>query len=313
MIHWGIIGYGRIAQRFEKGLSYSTTGKLYAIGTKSQYQKAMDNHPECHIYTDYDTLIHDENIDAIYIALPHKYHYIWAKKALLNHKAVLVEKPSTLSVDEIEELCEISENNNVFFMEAMKSRFVPMVIELKKLLNQGIIGDIISIENSFCYNVSYDDHSYLFDKEQGGALYDVGIYNIAMILDLVKKPLLDMKVEYIKKYDLDIDDKVTLIYDNCEVMMHNAIMSDYDTSMTIIGEKGKIVLSPFYRPTKITVIYLDGKIENYQKDYEFDDFYGEIEAVHQGMIDNRFECLEYSHKDMIQGIKIMKKAKEMML
>ncbi|MCD7950495.1 MAG: Gfo/Idh/MocA family oxidoreductase [Erysipelotrichaceae bacterium] len=186
MIHWGIIGYGRIAQRFEKGLSYSTNGKLYAIGTKSQYQKAMDTHPECHIYTDYDELINDKNIDAIYIALPHKYHYQWAKKALLNRKAVLVEKPSTLSVNEIIELIDISEKNNVFFMEAMKSRFIPMVSELKKLLDQGIIGYINYLENSFCYNTEYDENSYLFDVTQGGALFDVGIYNIAMILDLIK-------------------------------------------------------------------------------------------------------------------------------
>ncbi|MCD7809552.1 MAG: Gfo/Idh/MocA family oxidoreductase [Erysipelotrichaceae bacterium] len=313
MIHWGIIGYGRIAQRFEKGLSYSTNGKLYAIGTKSQYQKAMDSHPECHIYTDYDALIDDENIDAIYIALPHKYHYQWVKKALLNHKAVLVEKPSTLSVDEIIELCEISERNHVFFMEAMKSRFIPMVNELKKLLDQGIIGNIKYIENSFCYNTEYNEHSYLFDKYQGGALYDVGIYNIAMILDLIKKPILDIKVEYIKKYDVDVDDKVTLIYDDCQVVMHNAIMSDYDTSMIIVGEKGQIELSPFYRPIDITVTYHDGHMETYHKEYEFDDFYGEIEAVHQGINNNTYESKRYTHQDMIDGIKLMIQIKEMML
>ncbi len=313
MIHWGIIGYGRIAQRFEKGLSYSTRGKLYAIASKSQYQKAKDTHPECKIYTDYDELINDKNIDAIYIALPHQYHYQWAKNALLNQKAVLVEKPSTLAVDDIKELCHISEKNNVFFMEAMKSRFIPMINELKILLNQGIIGDIQYIENSFCYNTEYNEHSYLFDKNQGGALYDVGIYNIAMIIDLIKKPLLDIKVEYTKKYEVDVDDKVTLIYDDCQVVMNNAIMSDYDTSMVIIGNKGKIELAPFYRPTQIHVTYDDGMIETYQKDYQFDDFYGEIEAVHSGILEHSYESERYTHEEMIQGIEMMKKVKEMML
>ncbi|MCD7840214.1 MAG: Gfo/Idh/MocA family oxidoreductase [Erysipelotrichaceae bacterium] len=313
MIHWGIIGYGNIAKRFEKGLSYSTRGELYAIASKSQYQKAKDAHPACIIYQDYDALLNDENIDAIYIALPHQQHYQWAKKALLKHKAVLVEKPSTLSVDDIQELCRISEENHVFFMEAMKSRFIPMVNELKTLLNQGIIGDIQYIENSFCSNTKYSEYSYLFDKNQGGALYDVGIYNIAMIIDLIHKPLLDIKVEYTQKYDVDVDDKVTLIYDDCQAVMNNAIMGDNDRSMVIIGDKGKIELAPFYRPTQIDVTYNDGVIETYQKDYEFDDFYGEIEAVHSGILKHCFESERYTHKEMIQGIEIMMKVKEMML
>ncbi|MCD8027501.1 MAG: Gfo/Idh/MocA family oxidoreductase [Erysipelotrichaceae bacterium] len=313
MIHWGIIGYGRIAQRFEKGLSYSTRGKLYAIASKSQNQKAQDSHRECVIYTDYDELIQDKNIDAIYIALPHQYHYQWAKKALFHHKAVLVEKPSTLSVDDIKDLCHISEENNVFIMEAMKSRFIPMINELKTLLDQDIIGDISYIENSFCYNSEYDEHSYLFDKAQGGAIYDVGIYNIAIIIDLIKKPILDMKVDYIKKYDVDVYDKVTLIYENCQVVMNNAIMSNYDTSMVIIGDKGKIELTPFFRPTQILVTFDDGTTKMYEKEYVYDDFYGEIEAVHSGILEGRYESERYTHKEMIHGIDIMKKVKDMMV
>ncbi len=104
-----------------------------------------------------------------------------------------------------------------------------------------------------------------------------------------------------------------MIYDDCQVVMNNAILSDYDTSMIIVGEKGQIELSPFYRPKEILVKYNDGKEEIYQKDYEYDDFYGEIETVHQGINNNSYESERYTHQDMIDGIKLMIKIKEMML
>lgn len=83
--------------------------------------------------------------------------------------------------------------------------------------------------------------------------------------------------------------------------------------MIIIGEKGQIELSPFYRPKEILVRYNNGKEETHYKDYEFDDFYGEIEEVHQDINENKYESERYSHQDMIDGIKLMIKIKEMML
>lgn len=63
-----------------------------------------------------------------------------------HHKAVLVEKPATLTSEEIRTLCEYSKKNHVFFMEAMKSRFIPMINQIHKEIEKGIIGDIVSIE-----------------------------------------------------------------------------------------------------------------------------------------------------------------------
>ncbi|MCD8027349.1 MAG: hypothetical protein LUF02_01505 [Erysipelotrichaceae bacterium] len=140
----------------------------------------------------------------------------------------------------------------------MKSRFIPMVDELKELLNKGIIGHIKLIENAFCYDMPYNNQSYIYDKNQGGALYDVGMYNIAMIIDLIPLPLLDMKVEYEKQYDVDVYDKVILTFDGCQAVLEMATMRDYNTNMRIVGDKGFITCSPFYRPTEIIVNYDNG-------------------------------------------------------
>lgn len=78
-----------------------------------------------------------------------------------HHKAVLVEKPATLTSKEIRTLCEYSKKNHVFFMEAMKSRFIPMINQVHKEIEKGIIGDIVSIENHFQSIVPYDEQSYI--------------------------------------------------------------------------------------------------------------------------------------------------------
>ena len=94
MIHWGIIGAGNIARRFIKGLSYSQNGKLYAVAshtaTKRAELKAL--YPEIVTYDDYEQLLDDPQVDAVYIAIWHKEHYEGARRAILKHKAVLCEK-----------------------------------------------------------------------------------------------------------------------------------------------------------------------------------------------------------------------------
>lgn len=103
MIKWGIIGAGHIAQRFAKSLIHSNQGKLYAVASHTDTKLGLfkEEYPGISTYTDYMQLLEDENVDVVYIALRHKDHYKWSKEALLHKKAVLCEKPATLTVEEI--------------------------------------------------------------------------------------------------------------------------------------------------------------------------------------------------------------------
>lgn len=142
MIKWGIIGAGHIAQRFAKSLIHSDQGKLYAIAshTDTKLDLFKEEYPEISTYTDYMQILEDKNVDVVYIALRHKDHYKWAKEALLNKKAVLCEKPATLSVEEMIDLKKLSIENQSFFMEGIKTRFIPVIQELKRLLDERSLG-----------------------------------------------------------------------------------------------------------------------------------------------------------------------------
>lgn len=312
MINWGIIGLGRIARRFAKSLSYSDEGRLYAVASRTKDKRDYFSYLyDVVTYDDYDALIGDKNIDAIYIALPHRYHYIWCKKALINHKAVLCEKPITLEHDKLEELIKISRENHTFLMEGMKSQMIPMTKKIKELVDQGVIGDIKRIENYFCNEVEYNPNSYLFDKEQGGILYDCGIYNIASVLQFVNSPIISKSNDYTIRYNVDVEDIIDLEFENgVSAHLECSMINNKEKEMKIIGTKGSIVFSPFYRPKEATVFFNNGESFTGSLDYDNDDFYSEIEEVHRCLAYIEIESLYVSHEFSLRCNALMRLLKD---
>lgn len=309
MIRWGVLGFGRIAKRFIKGLSHSQNGQLYAVASRGG-QTLSELTSDVRVYRDYESLINDPEVDAIYIALRHQDHYHWAKQALLHHKAVLCEKPATLSYLQTKELCEISQKENVFFMEAMKTRFIPLIDDIKTLIHEKKLGDIQFISTSFCGEVDYQEGSYLFEKTQGGALYDVGIYNIECVLDFMETMPGNIHVYSEKKYGVDSYDKIELIFPSTKAILEMAIDRSQEKALVIQGTKATLHAVPFYRPTQATITYVDGHEEQIQKDYQYDDFYGEIEEVHCCIQNKYYQSERMSHTDSLNAIKIIEQIKE---
>lgn len=310
MIRWGIIGLGRISVRFMEGLSYCEDGMLYAAAsrTKKTRDAFLIDHPNVKVYGDYDELLDDPMIDAVYIALRHKDHYEWSKKALLKKKAVLCEKPATLFAYELEDLINISKLNHVFYMEAMKSRFIPLMDELKKTIINGDIGDIVRIETSFCNNVPYDEKSYFFNQDQGGALYDVAIYNIASVFDFISSQVKDIQLEQIRNYGVDVYNAIEVTFESGQTaLIECALDRTKEKKMTITGTKGSIECIPFYRPTQATITVGDD-VYLMEKDYIYDDFYTEIMAVHEALYNCLYEHPRMSHADSLRCIQFLENA-----
>lgn len=310
MIRWGVIGLGRISGRFMEGLSYCEDGMLYAVAsrTKKTRDAFLIEHPDVKVYGDYDELLDDPMIDVVYIALRHKDHYEWSKKALLKNKAVLCEKPATLFAHEIEDLINISKQNHVFYMEAMKSRFIPLMDELKEIIRNGDIGDITRIETSFCNNVPYDEKSYFFNQDQGGALYDVAIYNIASVFDYISSQVKDIQLEQIRAYGVDVYNTIEVTFDSGQTaLIECALDRTKDKKMTITGTKGSIECIPFYRPTSAQITSVN-ETKIIEKGYIYDDFYTEIMAVHEALYNHLYEHPRMSHTDSLRCIQFLEKA-----
>jgi len=315
MIHWGIIGLGNIAKRFAEGLKYSDVGCLYA-GASHNDEKRKYFAEKYHIktYERYEDLLNDENVDVVYIAVPHGLHYQWTKKALNQNKAVLCEKPVTLSLEQLDELIELSHQKQTFFMEAMKTRFIPMTKQIQKLIDNQVLGDILRIETSFCNHVSYQENSYLYDFKQGGVLFDCGIYNIATILQFIDSKVEDIKVQYIKKYDVDVDDEIEIKFHSGQTArIECSMIKSKEKTMKIYGTKGVLTCSPFYRPQAALVEFNNGESFSGTLPYEHDDFFSEIEEVHRCLGYIQIESPLMSHKHSRKCIELMLKIKEKLI
>lgn len=307
MIHWGVLGLGRIAQRFIKSLSFHQEGCLYAVASLTNAHQ-IEGQPHVVIYDDYEKLLDDPQVDAVYIALRHGDHYRWALRALQKGKAVLCEKPATLSVKQTADLIAVSKKQHVFFMEAMKSRFIPLLEQLKTI----DLGTLQHIETSFCYQIDKQPTSYLFDLKQGGILYDVGSYHILMVLSWIHSPLKDVHVQTIMRDGIDVYDQVELIFESGQkASMEMAMDRQKDKIMTLTFTQGVIQATPFYRPTS-ALIHQNGHDRILEQPYVVDDFYGEIQEVHDCIKQGLIESPRMSHQDSLKCIQIMEMIKAKM-
>ena len=285
MIKWGIIGLGNIAIRFAKSLSYTNEGKLYAIASKTKDKRdSFYEQYNCDkVYEDYDELLNDEEIDAVYIALPHGLHKYWSIEALRHKKAVLCEKPVGLNAEEMKEIKKEAYLNNTFFMEAMKTRFIPLIHTIKEILKNNDIGEITNIEANFCNNVTdIKQGSYLLDKKQGGALLDVGVYPLSFVMDMI-----DSEVDQVKSHmeinEAGVDSyfKAILIFENGVIgTIEGAIDRNKERTAIIKGTKGYIEIPIYNRPNKVIVNLNNEESYKIEKELEFDDMYAETKEVH---------------------------------
>ena len=297
VINWGIIGTGNIARRFIKGLSYSTKGKLYAVASLTSADKLKEEFKDVVVYDDYHKLLNDPNIDAVYIANRHKDHYFWSLEALKRKKAVLCEKPAALTYKENEEVIKCAKEHQTFYMEAMKTPFIPLIQDIKEVVTSGKLGKVERIETCFAYDFpTYSPKHYLFDEEQGGILNDTGSYCMFFILDYIDAPIKGINAEVEFKYGVDANDKIEIIYENNQTASIDIALNEDKRKIGVIyGELGKIVMEPFYRPQSATVYLNDGTTYELKKEY-IDDFIGEIEEVHECILNNQLESKIMSYK-----------------
>lgn len=315
MIKWGIIGLGNIAHRFAKSLSYSNEAELYAIASKTKEKRDIfcEEYKCKKAYENYEELLRNEQIDAIYIALPHKFHKYWSIEALKHRKAVLCEKPVGLNSQEMEEIKREAILNNTFFMEAMKTRFIPLIHDIKKIIMDNEIGEITNIEANFCNQVkNIEEGSYLLDKEQGGALLDVGIYPLSFVMDIIDSGVSKIKADMdINEAGVDSYFKAVLTFENGATgVIEGAFDRSKERTAIIKGTKGYIEI-PMYNRPNTAIIHIQG-IKSYtiKKELEFDDMYAEIKEVHNCLKESKLQSDYLSLDESLRVMEILDEIKK---
>jgi len=188
---WGIIGPGKIAQKFAAAIPLAGNAVLQAIASRdaARSREFAEKHGATQWYNNYEQLVADPDIDAIYIATPHAFHAENALLCLKHGKPVLCEKPMALNRKQVEQMVAASRLNNTFLMEAMWTRFLPAIEKVLELVKDGKIGAVKYVKGDFGFYTPFDPQSRLFNMALGGgSVLDIGVYPIAFCLAVLGKP-----------------------------------------------------------------------------------------------------------------------------
>ncbi len=195
-VRWGFIGAGGIAKRaLYPAIMESEVGEIYAVAARDA-ERAKSLSPSGKIYTDYQDLLDNPMVEAIYISLPNSLHLPWAIKAMRAGKHVLCEKPLGMNATEVKDAIAVSNETGQLFMEASWNRWHPRTIRIKELVASGVIGKVAAVDTSFTYTGLDPANIRLVPELGGGVLYDLGPYSVVAPLWLLDfAPISDIKTE----------------------------------------------------------------------------------------------------------------------
>jgi predicted dehydrogenase len=183
-IRWGLIGAGWIATKAIAPAMQATPNAIVQAVASRDPKRSQSLNPIT-IHNDYEALINDPAVDAVYISLPNHLHCEWTVKALNAGKHVLCEKPFAMNATEVEEMIEAARNNNRLLVEAVSSMWHPRMARLIEYVKNGSLGELISIDSSFTFTTSIDENYRNSPDIGGGALYDVGVYSLHAMAALI--------------------------------------------------------------------------------------------------------------------------------
>jgi predicted dehydrogenase len=257
-IGWGILGTGKVAQIFASDLVCVGAAKLIAIGSRSKEKARIFGEkfgvPNQH--GSYKELVNDPRVRAIYIATPASAHRENMLLCLNAGKAVLCEKPFTVNAREAAEAIALARQKKVFLMEAMWTRFVPLMVKVRELLAAGAIGTVSHFIADLGTRVPFDPEGRIFNAELGGgALLQKGIYLLSLASMILGSPSIVKSSRITGETGVDEHTGILLGYSGpqlaslvCSVRVHTQRVA------TIVGSAGQIrIHEPIICPASLTL------------------------------------------------------------
>jgi predicted dehydrogenase len=265
---WGIIGPGRIAHQFAEGLKVIEDAALYAVASTTpgkaqdfaaQYRGAP--HDGAKTYASYEALVNDPQVDAIYIATPHRFHIDNALLCLKAGKPVLCEKPLTVNAAETQQLIETARARKVFLMEALWTRYLPIYQPIREWLEAKAIGDLRLLVSNFGFNIPKGPEDRWLNPElAGGTLLDMGVYPIAVSQWIMgQNPKSFSAQAYLGSTGVDELTAAVLKYENGVISQFNSnFITDGVNDFMIYGSTGHIrIHGNYWGATEATLVTAD--------------------------------------------------------
>lgn len=255
---WGILGTGFAARKFALGLRAAGGAEAALVASRS-LQKAQAFAQACGIPSacgSYEEAVARGRIDAFYVATPPSLHYAHALLCLSAGKPALVEKPFAVNAEEARAIASAARARQVFCMEGLWTRFLPLVVRLKQFVDKGELGAIRLLSGSFCSALPVARDNIRFNPALGGGvLLDRGVYLISLAHYFLGAPQAIASLASIGETGVDEQMAVLLRYDSGAIAtLQASFRTEGASNLVIMGSRAQIeVRPPIFRPFLMTL------------------------------------------------------------
>ena len=263
-IRWGIIGLGKIANKFATDLATVENAELFAVASRSKQnaEEFATKYSAKKAYNSYLDLAKDTQVDAIYIATPHSFHKEHTILCLQNKKSVLCEKPFAMNLQEVTEMITVAEENNILLMEALWTYFLPHFQYVLNIVKSEKFGKLKELEADFGFYNKYNTNSRVFKKEVGGgSLLDIGIYPIFTALAALGEPdTIDADANFFEN-GADSECNITFNYKNAKAILKSSLLEQTPTHAIFTFDNAVVKINSRFHESSTITILKNGKEE----------------------------------------------------
>jgi len=304
-VHWGILGTGTIARLVAEDLQLLPDAALTAVGSRAQERADAfgDTFDVPHRHDSYESLVANSALDVVHVATPHSAHLDHATMALEAGHAVLCEKPLTLNAAQAEQLIATARRHDQFLMEAMWTRFLPVMDDVHRLVQEErALGDLRLLQADIGVSQPFDPTHRLFDPALGGgALLDLGVYPIAFAFDLFGPP--DEVTSSAVLGETGVDEQCAAVFrydDGTQAVWHASVRADAGRTCVLAGPDGRLRgTRSWWKGAPFELIREDNTTKTWARPYAGNGYQFEAAHVTQCLREGRTESpvmpLDESH------------------
>jgi len=267
VVRIGAVGCGRIAERFVPESVHVDSAEIAGVFDidRNRAEEFAVRHGGLDVYDTFEQMLDD--VDAVYIATPHLYHYQQVKQALERGLHVLCETPLVLNEGQARELYSLAEKKSLVLMEANKTAFCPAFNHLVTLIKSGLIGDVVGVDASESKLWGDDRLKRELDPSQaGGSLFEMGSYPLLPIIRLLGTDYENINIySRMNEDDVDIYTRGIMRFKSAVASFQLGLGVKTEGNLVVSGTKGyAYVPSPWWKTDYFELRYED---QNRNKKY----------------------------------------------
>lgn len=304
-----ILGAGAIARNMAITLCGMDDVQAYAIGARdlARAQAFADEFGFGKAYGSYEEMLQDPEIDLVYVATPHSFHFAHSMLCLHHGKHVLCEKPFMVNAKQAKEAIALAESKNLLIAEAIWTRYLPMRTMLTDLIASGIIGEVTSMAANLCHAI---DHKPRLAQPElaGGALLDLGVYMVNLASAVMGDAVQEVHAVCVKSpLGVDAQNAIIITYQNGSMAtLYSSSVAAGDCEGVVNGRKGYIKIDDTNNYRSFRVYDDNGKhLKTVERPAQITGFEYQVRACVQAIADGKTECPQMPHATMIRMMEQM--------